>query len=160
VQAKWGKPESAEPLLWELPAVVRNKAGADSLDHATQLALLATNLLDQHTFREAEGVARTCLTIRANKQPQEWATFQTQVLLGATLLGQGKYADAEPLLLQGYRGLKGREKTIPPQDKGRVPQALGRLVQLYEAWGKPDEAARWRKDLEAARTPGPDAKKR
>jgi len=24
-----------------------------------------------------------------------------------------------------------------------------RLVQLYEAWDKPDEAARWRKELEA-----------
>jgi hypothetical protein len=24
---------------------------------------------------------------------------------------------------------------------------LERLVQLYDAWGKPDEAAKWRKEL-------------
>jgi hypothetical protein len=24
-------------------------------------------------------------------------------------------------------------------------------VQLYEAWGKPDEAAKWKKELEAAK---------
>src|SRR5262249_21360682 len=32
--------------------------------------------------------------------------------LGAALLGQKKYADAEPLLLAGYEGMKQREKTI------------------------------------------------
>jgi hypothetical protein len=29
-------------------------------------------------------------------------------------------------------------------------EALDRLVQLYEAWGKPEEAARWRKVREGA----------
>ena len=28
-------------------------------------------------------------------------------------------------------------------------EAAGRLVQLYVGWGKPDEAARWKKELEA-----------
>jgi hypothetical protein len=48
---------------------------------------------------------------------------------------------------------------IPPRSKGRVPAALERLVQLYDAWGKPDEAARWRQELEAARAPRPGANK-
>jgi hypothetical protein len=65
------------------------------------------------------------------------------------LLGQKKYADAEPLLLAGYQGMKQREKTIPPQGSTRIPEALERLVQLYEATGKQDEAAKWRKELEA-----------
>ena len=30
-------------------------------------------------------------------------------------------------------------------------EAVGQLVQLYEATGKKDEAAKWRKELEAAR---------
>ena len=64
-------------------------------------------------------------------------------------MGQKKYADAEPLLLAGYEGLKQREKTIPPQGKIYIPKAIERLVQLYEATGKKDEAANWRKTLES-----------
>ena len=70
-------------------------------------------------------------------------------MLGGALLGQKKYADAEPLLLAGYEGMKQREKTIPPQDKDlRLREALERLVQLYEATDKKDEAAKWRKELD------------
>ena len=33
----------------------------------------------------------------------------------------------------------------------KVREAANRMVQLYEEWGKPDEAAKWRKELEAAK---------
>jgi hypothetical protein len=69
-------------------------------------------------------------------------------VLGGSLLGQQKYADAEPLLLRGYDGMKKREGKIPPQGKLRPTEALERLVQLYDAQGKPDEVAKWRKELE------------
>jgi hypothetical protein len=44
--------------------------------------------------------------------------------------------------------MKERAKTIPPGGKVRLPEAIGRLVQLYDAWGKTEEAAKWRKVLE------------
>jgi len=47
--------------------------------------------------------------------------------------------------------MKQHETTIPPQAKVRLTEALERLVQLYEATDKPDEAARWRKKLEASK---------
>jgi hypothetical protein len=34
----------------------------------------------------------------------------------------------------------------------RLTRALGRLVQLYDAWGKKDRADHWRKEREALRT--------
>jgi tetratricopeptide (TPR) repeat protein/tRNA A-37 threonylcarbamoyl transferase component Bud32 len=159
VQARLGKPGAAEPLLRELAAAVRDKAGDDAPEHAAPLALLAANLLAQGKYAEAEGVARTCLAIREKKQPQDWTTFQARSLLGAALLGQGKHADAEPLLVQGYQGLQERAQAIPPQSRGCVPEALGRLVALYDAWGKPGEAAKWRKELEAARAARPGSPK-
>ena len=77
-------------------------------------------------------------------------TFHTKSLLGGSLLGQKNYSDAEPLLLAGYEGMKEREAKIPPQGKIRLTEALERLVQLYDAWGKTDEAAEWRKKLAAS----------
>ena len=44
--------------------------------------------------------------------------------------------------------MKKHEATIPTQGKVRLTDALERLVQLYEATGKKDEAAKWRKELD------------
>ena len=82
-------------------------------------------------------------------QPDAWTTFNTQSLLGGALLGQQKYADAEPLLLAGYQGMKQRQQSIPPPGRSRLPEAALRLVQLYEAQDKKDEVARWTKERDA-----------
>ena len=47
--------------------------------------------------------------------------------------------------------MKEREAAVPPQGKVRIPEALERLVQLYEAKGNQPEATEWRGKLEAAR---------
>ena len=86
-------------------------------------------------------------------------------MLGASLLGQKKYTEAEPLLLSGYEGLKQREDKItlenstpkfwrfPEERKPWLKEAAHRLVQLYEATGRPDQAAEWKKTLEETTTP-------
>jgi hypothetical protein len=110
--------------------------------------MLGLNLLQQKKWADAESILRECLSIRAKKQPDDWTTFNMQSRLGEALLGQKKYAEAEPLPLVGYEGMKQREKTFPEQGKVRISEAIERLVQLYEA-NKKDEAARWRKELDA-----------
>src|SRR5262249_26939872 len=79
---------------------------------------------------------------------------RTQRTLGACLLGQKKYDKAEPLLVEGYKSLKYWEtvRFAPtPFYRWRQVETLEWLVQLYDEWGKPDEAAMWRKELEAVR---------
>jgi hypothetical protein len=76
----------------------------------------------------------------------------------------GQYEKAEPFLLTGYEGLKAAAGDPPVTDSRpirctlpcpglhaapgapplKVQQALDGIVQLYEAWGKPDKAAAWR----------------
>jgi hypothetical protein len=41
-----------------------------------------------------------------------------------------------------------RQAQIPAGAKKSLTAALERLVQLYDAWGKPDQAARWRPERE------------
>jgi tetratricopeptide (TPR) repeat protein len=142
-----GKFDQAERWRRKWLAVVKERSGADSLAYATELAAFGWNLLQQKKWNDAEAGLRDCLTIRTKKQPDAWSTFNTQSLLGGALLGQKKYADAEPLLLQGYQGLKQRAAKIPAAEKQRLTQAVQRLVALYEATGKQDDAAKWRKEL-------------
>ena len=87
--------------------------------------------------------------------------MRAQALLGVSLLGQKKYAEAEPLLVKSCEGMmqwseRGGRST--PLAKREMMEALGWLVQLYEETGKPDEAANRRKDLEEVRKLAPPPK--
>jgi hypothetical protein len=108
------------------------------------LASLGSILLRQRKWTGAELVLREALAIRDGKQPGRWTTFNTKSMLGGALLGQRKYDDAEPLLMQGYAGLKECDADVPAAAKFRLHEAADRLVELYTAWGKSDEAAKWR----------------
>jgi serine/threonine protein kinase/lipopolysaccharide biosynthesis regulator YciM len=155
---RMGQPARGEPLLRELADFWKQKAGDDAPQYAEQLESLGENLLLQKKGAEAEAALRPALAIRQPKEADAWTTFDTQSLLGGALLLQQKHADAEPLLRQGYEGMRQREAKIPPPSKARLSEALERLVQLYDAWGKKDQADAWRKQLEAMRPPKPEGK--
>jgi tetratricopeptide (TPR) repeat protein len=116
------------------------------VDH-NALAARVMTLLVEGKFAEAEPLARECLALREIMIPDDWRTFNARSMLGGSLLGQKKYAEAEPLLLSGYQGLKQREDKIPAAGNMRPREAFQRLVQLYEDTGRPDQAAQWKKLL-------------
>jgi tetratricopeptide (TPR) repeat protein len=123
----------------------------NSPTYAAALAIRGSMLLTENNPADAELKLRECLTIRRKIQPDDWSTFDTMSILGEALADQKKFADAEPMLVSGYEGLKQHEDTVPSQDKPHLKKALERLVKFYEAWGKPDKARRWRQELEATK---------
>jgi tetratricopeptide (TPR) repeat protein len=118
--------------------------------------------MDSKQFEPAEKVIREWLSLQQQKEPDAWTTYNAQSILGRALLEQKKYAEAEPFLLQGHEGMAQREAKIPPKDKARLIQTVEHLVQLYDAWGKPDKAAEWRAKLPPKKpegdAPPPDSK--
>jgi tetratricopeptide (TPR) repeat protein len=90
-----------------------------------------------------------CLARQQRSNPEAWQTFNSQSRLGGVLLTLRSYRDAEPLLLQGYEGLKQRESQIPPDRKHFRAEAAGRLAELYSATGKDEAAAQWQQEREA-----------
>jgi hypothetical protein len=100
-------------------------------------------------YVDAEMLLRPSLAMSKQKLPDDWTTFHAMSLLGHSLARQMKFTEAEPLLLEGYQGMKQREDRIAYPEKRYLIVALDSLVQLYEALGKPEEAAKWRKELEA-----------
>ncbi len=75
---------------------------------------------------------------REKEIPEDWSRYNAMSMLGEALCGEGKFTEAEPLLVEGY------EKMAPPaQAAVRKREALGRVVKLYEAWGRPEKAAEW-----------------
>jgi hypothetical protein len=132
----------------------RKQLPKDSPQLGEVLASVSYNLLGCGQHAAAEPLLRECLAAREKQEPDAWTTYYAQSLLGAALLGQRKYADAEPLLVKGYEGLKARGKSIPRTGGGepRILEALDRLIELGTATNRPDEAAKWR--AERAKYPG------
>lgn len=90
---------------------------------------------------------RECLAIREKALSDDWRRFDGMALLGGCLLGKKKYTEAEPLLIQGYEGLKAREAKIPNRVKPDLAEAAEWIIRLYEARDRPETAAAWRKKL-------------
>ncbi len=66
--------------------------------------------------------------------------FRAETLVGAGLAGQKQNAAAEPLLLEGCRGMLARQDRIEVPNRYHLDRARDWLAQMYKAWGKPAKA--------------------
>ncbi|HKE28328.1 MAG TPA: serine/threonine-protein kinase, partial [Bryobacteraceae bacterium] len=105
---------------------------------------LALAYQSQQKFAQSETLAREALEFYRTKQPDDWQRFRAESLLGAGLSGQKRYAEAEPLLLEGYQGMLTRKGRMPVPGWYHLDRAREWIVELYRAWGKPMKAAEWR----------------
>jgi tetratricopeptide (TPR) repeat protein/tRNA A-37 threonylcarbamoyl transferase component Bud32 len=148
-----GRWAEAESLERDTLARRRRAQQPDILLLAGDLADLGRNLLYQARWPEAEPLLRECLSIRAKAAPDDWSRYDATSLLGWSLLGQGRCALAEPLVVAGYEGIKAREARMPVPDRSHLREAAERVVRLYEAWGKPELGAAWKFKLGLADLP-------
>jgi serine/threonine protein kinase/tetratricopeptide (TPR) repeat protein len=152
--ARAGMLDKAADLTQKRVTAARQQNPPGSPQLTGVLSNIGSALLRGGAFALAEPILRESLEIGDKIQPEQWTTHNNRSTLGGVLLGQKRFAEAEPLLVQGYEGLKkalapgaprDTDPTIPATRQQRLAEALDRLIELYEAWGKPDEAARWRK---------------
>jgi tetratricopeptide (TPR) repeat protein len=143
-----GEFDRADQLLRE--GLELNRKQEDSLlrrnAKANALGWLALNLLLQERHSDAERIAREAIAI---DQIEQYRRSYWMSVLGAALLGQKKYADAEPPLLQGYGGMKQWETGCGAADRRRLLADAGeRVVRFYEVTGQPEKARAWRDKLQ------------
>jgi eukaryotic-like serine/threonine-protein kinase len=133
-----GRPAEAEPFARE--ALTIEAEHPSSRVRAVFLRNLAAALGEQGKGREAEPLAREALAIFRKSGENPWRVPDAESVLGSCLAAQGRFAEAEPLLLGSYPILK-----ADPGEGGRAaPAALRRIVDLYTAWGRPERASAWR----------------
>jgi len=90
-------------------------------------------------------LAREALALYQKQQPDDTNRFLAESALGASLAGQKKYAEGEPLLIEGHQGSEARKDRIGIPFRYQVDLAREWLVQMYVEWGKPEKAAESRK---------------
>ncbi len=100
---------------------------------------LSTDLCTVGAAAEGDSLAQVALSHVA-KDAASNVPFRLQGVRGYCLTKQRKFVEAEPLLLAAERGLRELPTALPPM-RAEVARWL---ATLYDMWGKPDEAARWR----------------
>ncbi len=135
-QQRWSE---AEPL-WQEAASIYRSVGEDNLAYANALSQVASAQSGQGQFKQAEVTLRRVLALPATELPGANPVLdRARFYLGVALAGQGRLTEAEPLLLEGYR-----RATASKLWRQSIPLAARSLVQLYEAQGRPAEAAKYR----------------
>ena len=74
-----------------------------------------------------------------------WQVSSAESQLGDCLVALGRFREAEPLILESYVNI---QKQLGDSHTA-TEAAARRIPKLYEAWGKTDEAEKWRKKLPA-----------
>ena len=118
--------------------------GSDHPDTMAAAEDLALAYLSQGKFTQSESLARETEAAEQTKEPDSWQRFWAESLVGASLARQKKYAEAEPVLLGGYRGMLARKNLLAAPDRRHLDAAHLWIIQTYEMWGKPDEGAEWK----------------
>ncbi len=98
--------------------------------------------VEQGRVREAGALLDEALAIRQALLPEgHWGLAEVQEAQGARLAALGRFEEAEPLLRESYQVL------AASGGPRLTRRALRDLARLYEAWGRPAQAARYRAQL-------------
>lgn len=96
---------------------------------------------------KAEALRRKWLEVVKAKFGVQSSNYANELSgLGANLIQQRKFSDAEPFLLQAYESLKGQESSLLTATKVIIPETLDRLVELYLSWDKKEQAEKYRQE--------------
>lgn len=113
-------------------------------DPMTAFSLTSLGALHLETGENAvaERYLREALAIREERLPDDhWLTAITRKHLGRALTAQGDHAEAEDLLLDSHATASAQYG--PGHENSR--EVSDALAALYDAWGRPEEAARYRR---------------
>jgi len=152
-----GKVDQAMELYGQFRSGYQAQAGSDQSQYASLLTVFSRRLFAVGEFLRAEDSLREALGIQEELQPDVLSKFVTRALLGHVLLVKQEFAEAEPLLNQGYEGMKSWKKNgIPIDDLPLLTETLDQLIGLSKATGDEEALKKW--EAERATYPAAESK--
>lgn len=131
----------AEGLLHEALAGFQKSLGPEHM----MVAIVETNLGRLHRVRGELDVAeenahRALRIFEQILPPDHWRIAVARALLGSSLAGQGRFAEAEPLLLESHPQIRNAKGAGSFYTRNVIED----LVDLYRQWGRLAKAEEYR----------------
>jgi len=135
-----GDLDQAETSFREIIEIDRKNLGDDHPYVAGDMRSLASVLMKKGDHKAAEGYLRRGLAIQRKTFPeQNWQIATTKLLIGSSVYKQKRFREGESLLLEAFPII---QENFGPNHR-RTQVAIQAIIELYEAWGKPDKAAEY-----------------
>jgi tetratricopeptide (TPR) repeat protein len=149
--AEEGDLDAAEALCKKaLDPRLHSPASQDRYGIARTQLTLGRVLVELGKPDEAAPLLENALTFfredAVTKLPRPCLAAQAANWLGTIQLGRQAYPQAESLLLTGSDQFFVPTADMSPNERC---VAVGHIVQLYQAWSKPEQAAEWQKKLDS-----------
>lgn len=139
------QPERAEELLAENWPRMQAEFTSRHRPALVNGLLLGESLVRLEEWERAEEVLTEVAADFEAEFPDEYLSAQARGLLGAVFLARGRYPEAEPLLVDSAARLLEQQHEIPAARRDRLlSQSIDRVIKVYEALRRPDDARRWR----------------
>ncbi|MCP4660737.1 MAG: serine/threonine protein kinase [bacterium] len=134
--------EEAEDAYRRALAIFRQQLGDDHVHVAVTKKNLAEVLTAKDDPEAAGRLAVQALeTLRAAMAPGSWRIADAESVYGGCLAAQGRFTEAEELLVRSFEIIREARGEWAPYTRN----AARRLVGLYEAWEKPEQAEAYRR---------------
>ncbi len=136
-----GSYEEAEEMFRQVMELDRKFLGENHPYIAITYNNLGALQVRKGAYEEAEQSFREAISVfKKTFADDHWQIANANSLLGGCLSKSGRYDEAERLLVESYHALK---KQFGASHR-RTVAALKRVIELYDAWGKPDKAEEYR----------------
>lgn len=136
-----------------LSKVIEQKACRRSLDDLTIAKVqtaLAESLLSQGKKGEAATFLKTALNALTTKLKETSPErLRAENLTGFFQAKSKRWEDARKRLTESYQKMRaGIRRDFAPQQRWLIARACEHLVELYQDWDQPAEAAKWTEELD------------
>jgi len=123
------------PVLTESVEITRARWGPDNELTAGANQTASLFFLSQNDHVQAERYIREFLAYLVKHQPEDWERFAAESWLGRCLIAQKRYAEAEPVLLSAYGGMKAAARDASAKKVAVLRDTVALVVALVERTG-------------------------
>ncbi|MHC4347832.1 MAG: tetratricopeptide repeat protein, partial [Planctomycetota bacterium] len=142
-----GRYEEAEPLYLQTLEIGKRVRGEEHPGTLLSMNNLAELYHNQERYDDAAALFEETVAGARRAWPERhWITGAILGYYGKTLIELRRYEDAETHLLEAHDFILAG---LGPAHERTIEQ-IESLASLYDAWGKPEQAAEWRAKLPAA----------
>ncbi len=122
------------PVLTESVEITKARWGPDNGLTFGANRTAGLFFLGQNDPVQAEGYIRECALYLVKHDPEDWQRFAAESWLARCLIGQKRYAEAEPVLLSAYRGLTAGARDWPAgaETEAAIRETVALIVTLIE----------------------------